>query len=285
MDQANSSKNPPIYIVSGASGLTNHNMVNSLLVQYPNNNIHLEIVPNILTLDHVYEVVRQAVADNAIITHTLVVAEIRNALIDACRENGVREFDFMGPLANYLEVELGLKSINEPGLFRKKHSQYFQRIDAIEFTLNHDDGMLPERLHEADIVLSGVSRAGKTPLSVYMSMLGWKVANVPLVNGIAPPDELFKIDPQRVFGLKISPVQLIAHRAKRINSFNNQSNTNYTDQREVNEELRYANRIFEKGGFTVINVTNKPIETSSNEIIEILSGRFGSHHQKVENPY
>jgi [pyruvate, water dikinase]-phosphate phosphotransferase / [pyruvate, water dikinase] kinase len=285
MDQINHHKNPTIYIVSGASGLTNHNMVNSLLVQYPNNNIHLEIVPNILSLDHVQEVVRQAVADKAIITHTLVVAEIRQALIEAGRENGVLEFDFMGPLANYLEGELGLKSISEPGLFRKKHSQYFQRIDAIEFTLNHDDGLFPERLHEADIVLTGVSRVGKTPLSVYMSMLGWKVANVPLVNGIEPPKELFEIDPRRVFGLKISPVQLISHRAKRLRGFNDDSNTVYTDQRAVNDELRHASRVFEKGGFTVIHVTNKPIETSSNEIIEILSGRFGYNRQKVENPY
>ncbi|MBN2805160.1 MAG: kinase/pyrophosphorylase [Prolixibacteraceae bacterium] len=285
MSQTNNARNPVIFIVSGASGLTNHSMVNSLLVQYPNNNIHLEIVPNILTTEHVEEVVRQAVAENAVITHTLVVAEIRQALIEACRAKGVREIDFMGPLADYLEKDLGLKSISEPGLFRKKHSQYFQRIDAIEFTLNHDDGLLPERLHEADIVLTGVSRVGKTPLSVYMSMLGWKVANVPLVNGIEPPKELFEIDPLRVFGLKISPVQLISHRAKRLRGLNDESNTVYTDQRAVNDELRHASRVFEKGGFTIINITNKPIETSSNEIIEILSGRFGYNRQKVENPY
>ncbi|MDA3929738.1 MAG: kinase/pyrophosphorylase [Prolixibacteraceae bacterium] len=277
--------NSTIFIVSGASGMTNHSMVNALLVQYPDNNISLEMVPNVQNKQQVIDLVQKAKISHAIITHTLVCNDIRNILIDECKREGIKQIDFMGPLATYIENEIKLKSINEPGLFRKQNSQYFQRIDAIEFTLNHDDGLNPERIHQADIVLTGVSRAGKTPLSVYMSMLGWKVANVPLVNGIEPPQELFEVDPNRVFGLKISRVQLVSHRVKRLKSFNNESNTNYVDQRKVNEEIWFADRIFSKGGFSVINVTNKPIETSSNEIIELISNRFGYMKQKINNPY
>ena len=274
----------PIYIVSGGAGLTNHSMVNALLVQYPNNNIPIEIIPDVLSVEKVIEIVDQAKKSKAIITHTLVCRDIREKLIDECRKEGVEQIDFMGPLANYIEHNLGLKSISEPGLFRKQNLQYFQRIDAIEFTLNHDDGLNPDRLHQADIVLTGVSRVGKTPLSVYMSMLGWKVANIPLVLGIDPPKELFKIDSNRVFGLKISPVQLVSHRVKRLKNFNNESNTEYYDKRRVNDEIRYSERVFEKGGFSVINVTNKPIESSSNEIIDILSKRFG-YNDRYNNPY
>lgn len=285
MTNTKNEKIPPILIVSGASGLTNHSMVNALLAQYPDNTIPLEIVPNVQTKEDVQALVQKAKQVNALITHTLVCADIRNALIAECESHGVKQIDFMGPLANYVEQELGLDSISEPGLFRKKNSQYFQRIDAIEFTLDNDDGLHPERLKDADIILTGVSRVGKTPLSVYMSMLGWKVANVPLVKGIDPPEQLYKVDPMRVFGLKISAVQLIAHRAKRQKNFHDDSNTSYTDQREVNDEIRFANQVFKKGGFTLINVTNKPIETSSNEIIEIIAKRFGYNKQKIVNPY
>ncbi|MFA9389946.1 MAG: pyruvate, water dikinase regulatory protein [Prolixibacteraceae bacterium] len=275
----------PIFLVSGGSGLTNHTMVNALLVQYPDNTIPLEIIPSVQTIQEVRDVVKHAKAVNAIVTHTLVCSDIRNALIQECAKFNVKQIDFMGPLVDHLENDLGLKSISEPGLFRKQNSMYFQRIDAIEFTLNHDDGLNHERLSQADIILTGVSRVGKTPLSVYMSMLGWKVANIPLVLGIDPPKELFDVDPNRVFGLKISPIQLVSHRVKRLKNFNNESNSEYYDKRRVNDEIRFSDRLFEKGGFTVINVTNKPIESSSNEIIDCISHRFDYNEQKINNPH
>jgi regulator of PEP synthase PpsR (kinase-PPPase family) len=148
--------------------------------------------------------------------------------------------------------------------------------------LNHDDGLNPNRLADAEIVLVGVSRSGKTPLSVYMSMFGWKVANVPLVKGIDPPQELFSIDPQRVFGLNISLSNLIAQRHKRLEQMRNQSNTDYIEQRKVGEEIRFANFIFERGRFTVINVTSKPIETTANEIIGMISDRFKHKDRKLK---
>jgi len=272
-----------IYVVSGGSGLTGHTVINALLAQYPDNNINVELMPNVRDTDRVKEIVSSAKAENALIAHTLVCADIRLALIDECLKQGIIQIDYMGPLAQIIEKDLGLVSISEPGLYRKSNSQYFERIDAIEFTLNADDGLNPEKLFNADIILTGVSRAGKTPLSIYMSMLGWKVANVPLVLGIDPPQQLFQVDPQRVFGLKISQVQLTAHRMKRLININNESNLNYVDKRMINDEIRYANRIFEKGGFTEIVVTNKPIENSSNEIIEIISKRFDYSDQKQNN--
>ncbi|MDO8951190.1 MAG: kinase/pyrophosphorylase, partial [Draconibacterium sp.] len=113
----------------------------------------------------------------------------------------------------------------------------------------------------------------------------WKVANVPLVNGIQPPEELFKVDPQRVFGLHISAAQLIAHRKKRLLGWNNHQIDSYIDEREVREEIRRAMFVFDRGGFTVINVSNKPIESTANEILNIMTERFAYGGRKLESPY
>ncbi len=229
--------------------------------------------------DDIEERISNALKQKTIIVHTLVRPTIRNKLIDECQKNGIKQVDYMGPLANYIEEE-GLRAINEPGLFRKINAPYYERIEAMEYTMNHDDGMNPERLKYADIILTGVSRAGKTPLSVYMSMFGWKVANVPLVLGIEPPKELFEVDSRRVFGLRISSTFLIPQRAKRMVSINQEENS-YTDKKHVNKEVAYANSIFEKGDFTIINVTNKPIESSANEITGIITERLGFKKQKI----
>lgn len=271
----------PIFIVSGGKGIAGHTMVHSLIIQYPDYNIPVSVIPDVQTEERIYEVVRQVKEAKGILTHTMVNADLRRILIRVCNEIGVKEIDFMGPLADHLEHEYGMKSISDPGLYRRINAQYFDRVEAIEYTLNHDDGLNPKRLKDAEIILVGVSRSGKTPLSVYMSMFGWKVANVPLVKGIDPPEELFQIDSRRVFGLNISANYLIPQRQKRLEQMKNFSYSDYIDQRAVNEELRYANFIFEKGKFTVLNITNKPIETTANEIIGLISDRFEYESRKV----
>jgi len=275
----------PIYIVSGGKGLAGNNMVQSLLIQYPNNNVPLIIVPQVHEKAQLEDLVRKAKLDGGLITHTMVNRELRDFLSQICAENGVRHIDYMGELADYLDEKLHIPSLQSPGLYREINQQYYDRIDAIEFTLNHDDGLRPHRLHQAEIILTGVSRSGKTPLSVYLAMYGWKVANIPLVHGIDPPKELFEVDPQRVFGLSISSGQLISHRMKRLRSLENTDNTIYVDEQLVKLELRNASFIFEKGGFTVINVSNKPVETSANEILNMMANRFEYRGRRLDSPY
>jgi regulator of PEP synthase PpsR (kinase-PPPase family) len=275
----------PIYIVSGGKGLAGNNMVHSVLIQYPNNNVPVIIVPNIHEKIQLIKLVEKAKHEDGLITHTLVNRELRNFLSKLCEENGVKHIDFMGELADYLDEKLEIPSLQTPGLYREINQQYFDRIDAIEFTLDHDDGLQPQKLHKAEIILTGVSRSGKTPLSVYLAMYGWKVANIPLVNGINPPKELFEVDPRRVFGLSISASQLISHRMKRLRMIDNTENTDYVDERMVVQEIRSANLIFEKGGFTVLNVSNKPVETSANEILNTLANRFEYRGRRLDSPY
>ncbi len=275
----------PIYVVSGGKGLAGNNMVQSLLIQYPDNHVPVIIVPDVQDEEKLRSVIQQASNDGGLITHTMVNRVLRARLIELAKERQVPQIDFMGELADYLDQSLGIPSLQSPGLFREINQQYFDRIDAIEFTLKHDDGLNPHRLEEAEIVLCGVSRAGKTPLSVYLALYGWKVANVPLVAGMEPPDELFKIDPQRVFGLQISLQQLIIHRMKRLRDTHDMGNQAYIDETRVRDDIRHANLVFSKGKFTIINVNYKPVESSANEIISYMTSRFNYGGRKLNFPY
>lgn len=274
-------KNALVYVVSGGKGVAGHSMLQSLLVQYPENNIQVIIVPDVQSPEKADEAIAKIIRTGGFVVHTLVTRDLRHYFIKLCEINGIKHADMMGPMADFIEHDLQLKSINDPGLFHRVNAPYFQRIEAIEYTMEHDDGLNPERLLDADVILTGVSRAGKTPLSIYMAMFGWKVANVPLVEGILPPDELFKVDPRRVFGLLISAEHLISHRHKRLLSMGQFPTESYTDHHSVRKELLYANLIFERGGFTKINVTNKPIESTANEILQLITDRFGHSEQKL----
>lgn len=285
MSKKNKSLPVPIYVVSGGRGLAGNNMVQSLLIQYPDNRIPVIIVPHVANEDQIFDVVMQAKTDGGLITHTMVNPDLRKKMNELCDEFGVRKIDFMGELDQYLNENLDIKPLKHPGLYRELNQQYFDRIDSIEFTLSHDDGMSPQRLKSAEIILTGVSRAGKTPLSVYLAMFGWKVANVPLVKDIKPPKELFEVDPKRVFGLHIGVSQLIAHRKKRLLSWNNHQDELYVNEQSVREEIRQAMFTFDRGGFTVLNVNNKPIESTANEILNIMSKRFSYGGRKLESPY
>lgn len=275
----------PIYVVSGGRGIAGNNLVQSLLIQYPENNIPVNIIGQVSNEDQIFDVIMKAKADGGLIAHTMVHPALREKINELGEEFSVTVIDLMGKLADYLDDTLSIKPLWHPGLYRELNHQYFDRIESIEFTLSHDDGMIPQRLRDAEIILTGVSRAGKTPLSVYLAMYGWKVANVPLVPGVQAPPELYEVDANRVFGLHIGAGQLIAHRQKRLQSWNNHKDESYIDQRAVREEIRKAMFVFDRGGFSVINVSNKPIESTANEILNYMSKRFQYGGRRLQFPY
>ncbi len=270
---------PPIYIVSGGKGIAGEIMVQSTLIQFPDNRIPVIIVPDVITDEKLDQAVETAKQTNGIIVHTMVDTHMRNKLKARCRGRGVKEIDFMGELSDYVSNLLGTDPICVPGLYRKINQEYFDRIASIEFTLSHDDGLNANKIFDADVVLTGVSRVGKTPLSIYMAMFGWKVANIPIIPDMDPPKSLFEIDNRRVFGLTIATDNLLVHRQKRVERFKNGLG-NYANYNQIQYELDYALKIFRKGGFTVIDVTHKPIELTANEIIRILIDRFPHYEQK-----
>lgn len=265
---------PPIFIVSGGVGASGEQLVRTALAQFQEVTVPVIIVPHVRRVEQLEDVVTQAATTGGTIVHTLVDGELRRDLIRLAREKNAVAIDVMGRLLSRLTNVLGQEPIGQPGLYRKLREEYFERVEAIEFTVAHDDGRNPHEWHLAEIVLAGVSRVGKTPLSMYLSVLGWKVANVPLFRDVPPPQELFQIDRRRVVGLTIEPGQLVSHRLRRQRRLGVPGGSAYTDPAEIHEEVEAARRVFRSGGFAVVDVTDKPIEESADEIISLIARRL-----------
>jgi len=256
-----------IFIVSGGTGFSGEQLLRTALAQFPEADATVEIIAGVRRPEQLESAVARAAVANGLIVHTLVDGELRLALERLARNGGVLAVDLMGPLLTQLQLVLGQEPVGRPGLYREQNRAAFERTEAIEFTLAHDDGRHIENLRQADIVLVGVSRVGKTPISLYLASLGWKVANVPLVGG-TPPAELFQIHRRRVVGLTIEPDQLLAHRRWRERRLKVSLSGSYSNPLKIREELDAARRVFLQGGFAVVDITHKPVEVSAREILE-----------------
>lgn len=262
---------PPIFIVSGGVGTSGEQVVNTVLAQFPDITVPVVPIRNVRRIEQLEDAIAQAKELGGTIVHTMVDSHLRQRLIDLAQESGVTAIDLMGALLDRLTAVLGQPPLEKPGRYRQVNRPYFERIEAIEYALAHDDGQKREGWHAADVVLVGVSRTGKTPLSVYLSVLGWKVANLPIVLEISTPAELYQLDPARVIGLKLDLDRLLAFRRRRIGQLGITAQSAYTDPAQVEEEIRLANSVFRKGGFYVIDVTDKTVEVSADEVIKRIS--------------
>ncbi len=262
---------PSLYIVSGGTGASGRQIVETALAQFPAVQVPVIVRSNIRSLGQVKTAVKDAKASGGTVVLTLVDSGLRDALIRLGARHGVATIDLMGPLLERVAGQTGVKPLEQPGLYRKLHKDYFDRVEAIDFAVSHDDGNKPDGIPAADIVIVGVSRCGKTPLSMYLAVRGWKVANVPIVKGIPLPGEIFRIDRQRVIGLSIDCTQLVEYRRKREEHMGRVGMTAYSSPPAVAEELEAASRICRDGGFSVVDVTNKPIEIIANEIVGLMT--------------
>lgn len=271
---------PPIFIVSGGAGALGKHVARIALSQFPGVAVQVIVVPQISRRDQLPAVITQVADRQGMIIHTMVDPGMRVALEQAAAERGIITIDTIGePLAR-LTTLFGQAPLGQPGLYAGAHEAYLARIKAIEYTVDHDDGRNPHELHEADVVLAGVSRVGKTPLSMYMGVLGWKVANIVLVKDIPPPRQLFEIDRRRVIGLVIDSDVLSIHRRWRNQAIQGNAGSIYSDPEELDDEIVWSRRIFRQGGFAVINVTNKPIEETADQVIALIN-RYFEHQLKA----
>lgn len=264
----------PLFVVSGASGASGEQLAHTVLAQFPEITVPVKMITHVRQVEQVEKVVADAKSVNGIILHTMVDETLREKLIFLGKKQGVVTIDLVGDLISWLTNISNQKPAGIPGLYRQLHKVYFDRVEAIEFSMSHDDGQNPQDLEKAEIVLTGVSRVGKTPLSMYLAVLGWKVANVPLVMGIEPPEELFQVDRRRVIGLTIDAAQLLSYRKARLNRIAGAGVTDYNNPRTIFDEVEAAAQLCREHRFSIIGVTNKPIETSANEIIELMTTRF-----------
>jgi regulator of PEP synthase PpsR (kinase-PPPase family) len=204
-------------------------------------------------------------------------------VLETTAQRGILAVDLMGPLLNAFDNYLGRTSSgHQAGLLRAVDEQYFKRIEAIEFTVKHDDGKTLTHLAAADIVLVGISRTSKTPLSIFLSHKGWKVANIPLVLNTPPPEELFQIDQRRIVGLTIDPNSLTRIRKKRLEKFGQDPGGEYANIAHIQKEIEYAREIFKKNKkWPVFDVTDRALEETAAEIVRVVASRLDIPYSSI----
>ena len=267
----------PIYVVSGGSGETALRMVQAALTQFRQGDggALIRRFQNVRTKEELDAVLARAVEKRAVIVHTTVSRELRFHLQDRCAELRLTQVDLFANLLDTLSLYLREQPEEKPGLFHALDEKYFKRIEAIEFALKYDDGQDPEGLRDADIILVGVSRTSKTPLSMYLAMEGHKVINVPLVPGVPPPTQLDEIPQGRIVGLTIQAERLQEiriHRLKRMGA-SGHSDT-YSDLGQILRELEYADGVFRQHRrWPVLDVTGRSIEETAGLVLDRVYGK------------
>jgi [pyruvate, water dikinase]-phosphate phosphotransferase / [pyruvate, water dikinase] kinase len=258
---------PAIMIVSGGTGASGELLARTVIAQFPGVEVSVKVVRSVHDRGQIERICEEAASCGAILVHSLVVGELRTLLAHLAEERGLYAHDIVGDLLAQLSKRIGQSPAGRPGLYRKVREEYFERIDAVEYAVSHDDGRNPQHWLDADILIVGVSRVGKTPLSMYMAMRGWKVANVPFVSGVPLAPELYQVDRRRVVGLTVDPGKLADHRKWRAERLGI-SQSAYVDLDAIDREIDEATKLFRRNSFIVVDVTDKPIEETGQEIMQ-----------------
>lgn len=265
--------NRHVYVVSDSVGETAELVIKAAISQFNGYAADTKIkrIPYVEDLGTIKEIIAHAKLEQAIVCFTLVVPDLRQGLIEEADAQGVVYYDIIGPLIDKMESAYGISAKYEPGRVRKLDEDYFKKVEAIEFAVKYDDGRDPRGIMKADIILVGVSRTSKTPLSQYLAHKRFKVANVPLVPEVEPPEELFKVSPQKCIGLKISPDKLNDIRKERLISLGLNDKAIYANIDRIKVELEYFEKIIDRIGCQVIDVSNKAVEETANMIQNIMN--------------
>lgn len=268
----------PIFVVSDSTGSTADRVVRAALVQFAHEAAQPQVWPRIRTIEEANQVVAHAAAHQAMLVYTLVNGTLRHHVAQAAALRGVRALDLLGPVLDALTAYLEESPHEQPGANYTLDATYFRRVEAMEFSVQADDGRSPGMLERAEIVLVGVSRTSKTPVAAYLSGQGWKVANVPLVMGIDPPAALFSLPPDRVFALTIDPEKLTEIRQRRIAHLGTGHTGDYADRERVFQEVRWALQLVRtQGRWPVIDVTQLAVEETAAEILKAKAQRALKH--------
>lgn len=257
---------PIVYVVSDSVGETAELVVKAAVSQFSGSGVELRRIPYVEDKGTIEEVVCLAAQAKALIAFTLVVPEMKDYLLIRAAEENVETVDIIGPMLQKVSELTNKKPRYEPGVIYRLDEDYFRKVEAIEFAVKYDDGRDPRGIIRADVVLIGVSRTSKTPLSQYLAHKRLKVANVPLVPEVEPPAELFKISPQKCIGLKISPEKLNSIRTERLKALGLKSEANYANINRIKEELAYSEKVMSRIGCPVVDVSNKAVEETANLI-------------------
>lgn len=275
---------PPILVISDSMGITGTTLARSAASHFGRTNATVEILPNVRSMEEIDAfLVKQAEkrrescgSDELVLLYTLVIDELRDDLQAYLAERPhIHAVDVLSGPIDAIEEVSGEKHETTPGEQHALNENYFKRIEALEFTVSHDDGLHTQDLADADIVILGVSRASKTPTSIYLGQQGYKVANIPLVPGVELPREIYDVDRSRLFGLITDPSVLVGVRSTRMGgSLGEQSQ--YANLDAVVEELEQSRTIMRGLGCVIINTKDRAIEETAQEILKHYHAVFPS---------
>lgn len=257
-----------IDVLSDSTGETAEKVVRAALLQFPKAGAHIRLHTRVRTKEVARSVLERTAREGALLVFTVVDPELREFVHAQTAELRVEAIDVIGSLIGKLGIFLDREPINMPSAMLPLSDEYFRRIDAVEFAVKSDDGKEPRNFKKADLVLCGVSRTSKTPLSLILAQRGLKVANCPLVHGVSLPFELREVPQERVIGLTIGIEQLCEIRQARLKQLGMPGETNYGMREHVREELEYAQQIFREHKWPVVDVTGRAIEETAVIILE-----------------
>jgi len=264
-----------LHLVSDSTGDTVHSVARACLVQFDEAQAIEHVWSMVRTRAQIDRVLAGIEANHGLVLFTLVNNTLRQVLQDGCRRLQVAAIPVLDPVIGALASYLGRESRGLPGQQHLLDSEYFARIDAMTFAINHDDGQSSWGINDADVCLVGVSRTSKTPTSLYLANRSIKVANVPFVPGVALPKELLLADKPLIVGLTNDPERLIHLRRNRVSMLDHNEATDYTDLEAVRLEVREARRLFAERHWPVIDVTRRSIEETASSIHKLLMRRRG----------
>ncbi|MBW8784458.1 MAG: kinase/pyrophosphorylase [Novosphingobium sp.] len=262
-----------LHLLSDSTGETLEMIAKAALAQFDDADVIRHFWPMVRSQQHLERILADIAANPGLVLYTLVNHDTRSRLEERCRSLGLPAIAALDQVTDALETVLGQEAKAKPGRQHAMDAAYFQRVEAIQYTIAHDDGVAWEDWEEANIVLAGVSRSSKTPTSIYLANRGYRVANVPIVIESPPPPALFGLRQPLVVGLTTAPERLIQVRRNRLLSLNQAPETAYVDLDRVNAEVQFARRIFADNGWPVIDVTRRSIEETAAAIINLLNER------------
>lgn len=266
-----------IYVLSDSTGETAERVIRAALSQFYEEDVRVQRLFQIRNQDDLQEAMEVAIHDPGMVVYTLVDPHFSETVERIAEEHGLIAVDLLSSLIYNLSRYLGAPSREKPGLLHRIDTDYYKRVEAVNFTVKHDDGQETRFLYKADLVLVGVSRSSKTPLSMYLAHKGYRVANVPLVKGIAPPEELFQIDQNKIVGLLINPKRLVEIRTSRLINMRQSPRGSYADYDQVEDEIAYCKQLYRQHPeWMVIDVTHKSVEEASSEIMRRMN--FAAPH-------
>jgi hypothetical protein len=258
-----------VFVVSDGTGETAADTVRAAMLQF-HAKWRMRTFPDVRSAAQARSVIEAAARSRALVVFTVVNREAAQVLRDHGAANGVPCVDLIGPLIANIAEHLKAEPRLEPGLLHGLSDAYFRRIEAVEFAVRHDDGANLHTLHGADIVLTGISRTSKTPLSMYLAQRGYKTGNVPLVPGVEPPRELLDLNPAKVVGLVGAVEDLSAMRRARAQSLGRAAFKSYADMEVIGDELDAAMRVFRTRGWRWIDISGRAVEENASKILEIV---------------